>query len=219
MKIKGIIFDLDGTLLNTLEDLGDSVNELLLRYNLSIHSIESYKKFVGNGVDVLIKRAFPEHILEKLNIKILVKELRDIYSQRLTKKTTVYNGISELLDYLTESGVCLNVLSNKPDYETKLLINYYFNNYKFNIIMGANDIFPKKPCPDAPLYIARENRITPQEIICLGDSDVDMQTAKNANMYAIGATWGFRDKYELLKNGADFIINSPVELIHILKRL
>lgn len=218
MAIKAVVFDLDGTLLNTIDDLTFSVNELLQQYSLPIHTADNYKKFVGNGIDTLIKRAFPSSFIKSTNVDKLTSELKEIYLSHLTDRTKPYEGIETVLDTLTKQNILINVFSNKPDRETNLLIKHYFSNYNFKFVIGASERFPKKPAPDALFFISNELKIACEDFVYIGDSDVDMITANNANMIAVGALWGFRDKKELINNGAKFLISKPLELLDIIKR-
>jgi len=216
MNIKAVIFDLDGTLLNTLDDLADSVNELLDKYNFPPHPVDNYKKFVGNGAEMLIKRSIPENSTDKTDLKKITKELREIYTGRLIKKTKPYDGIYNMLDELHKKYVPLNILSNKPDKETNMLIDHFFKKYRFKFIMGASEKFAKKPDPSGALFISSGLNIKPESFAYLGDSDVDMQTANNAGMFPIGVLWGFRDKEELLSGNAQKLLSNPMELIDFL---
>ncbi|MBN2545219.1 MAG: HAD family hydrolase [Spirochaetes bacterium] len=216
MIIKAVIFDLDGTLLNTLDDLADSVNELMNKYDFPVHPIENYKKFVGSGAEMLVKRAIPKNLTDKIDIKNLTKEVREIYSKRLLNKTKPYDGIYNMLDELQKRYLPLNVLSNKPDRETNILVEHFFKKYNFQNVIGASDRFPKKPEPAGALFISAAINIIPQSFAYLGDSDVDMETANNAGMFPIGVLWGFRDKGELLTNNAQKLLSNPMELIDFL---
>ncbi len=216
MNIKALIFDLDGTLLNTLDDLADSVNELLDKHNFPVHGTDKYKKFVGNGIEMLIKKAIPENIIDKINIKQLLLELREIYSEKLIIKTKPYDGIYNMLDELVKKSVPLNILSNKPDKETNMLADHFFKKYRFKFVLGSSEKFARKPDPSAALFISSRLNIKPENFAYLGDSDVDMQTAKNAGIFPIGVLWGFRGEKELISSGAQKILSNPMELIDFL---
>lgn len=216
MTYGGAIFDLDGTLLDTLEDLANSMNAVLRKHGLPEHETEKYKYFVGNGMDTLVRRALtPKHDEEKL-AKICLAELHAEYGRRWNEKTQPYTGINALLDALYAKGVRLSVLSNKADSFTKMIIERYFGAGRFHFVYGAREGVPKKPDPGSALEIAELSGIPPAEYLYLGDSGVDMQTATAAGMYAVGAAWGFRDEEELIKNGAKTLIKQPSELLALL---
>lgn len=214
MNYKSIIFDLDGTLLNTLDDLTESVNFALSRNNYPLHTSKNIVNFIGDGAFELVSRAMPE---EKRIISNHVIELVEIfekhYNQNFTIKTKPYHGIIELLDKLPEFDIIINILSNKPDFFTKELVKYYFGKYNFNEVMGENNEFPRKPEPDSALEIAKRNNVTPNKFIFVGDSGNDILTAKRAGMKSVGVSWGYRSKENLINAGAEIIIDNPLELI------
>jgi phosphoglycolate phosphatase len=211
MKFEAVIFDLDGTLLNSLGGIADAMNTLLERLGYSTHPLEAYKYFVGNGVSEMVKRALPEVIREKSDIKKRVTDYRDIYHTTWQKNSPHYEGIPELLDALSQKNIKLAVLSNKSDDFTKRMVSTLLPDWKFEAVMGAQPGIPEKPDPYAALKIAEMINIAPADIIFMGDSGVDMQTAARANMYPVGVLWGFREAEELLANGAKKLINHPME--------
>ncbi len=213
-----IIFDLDGTLLNTLDDLADSVNELLSNYNFPIHPVNNYKYFVGDGVQILIQRALPRDKVEnKKQLEKLINEYKIIYRSRMFLKTKPYEGIADLLAELNKRLIPISVLSNKPHQETVMIIEKMFKNIKFEIIMGATDEISKKPNPSNALFISNKLMIKPDLFLYIGDTAIDMITAKNAGMIGVGVTWGFREREELEENGAKIIIDKPEEILNFLK--
>ena len=211
MKFEAVIFDLDGTLLNSLEGIADAMNVLLERLGYSTHPSEAYKYFVGDGVTEMVRRALPEAICEKSDIKKLVTDYREIYHTTWPKKSPPYEGIPELLDALSQKNIKLAVLSNKSDDFTKRMVSKLLSLWEFEIVMGAHPGIPEKPDPYAALKIAEITGIAPTNIIFVGDSGVDMQTAAMANMYPVGVLWGFREADELLANGAKHLIKHPME--------
>ena len=215
MKFEAVIFDLDGTLLNSLEGIADAMNVLLERLGYSTHPLETYKYFVGDGVTEMVRRALPEVIREKSDIKKLVIDYREIYHTTWPKKSPPYEGIPELLDALTQKNKKLAVLSNKSDDFTKRMVSKLLSLWEFEIVMGAQQGIPEKPDPYAALKIAEITGIAPSNIIFMGDSGVDMKTAARANMYSMGVLWGFREAGELLANGAKKLIKHPIELLNI----
>lgn len=217
VNYSGIIFDLDGTLLDTLEDLANCMNAVLGRHGLAGHEQEKYKYFVGNGMEMLVRRALtPAHDEENL-ARICLQELHAEYGRRWNETTKPYTGITALLEALESRGIGMSVLSNKADSFTRLMIDHYFQAKRFQIIYGAREGIPKKPHPGAAQEIARLSGIAPEKYLYLGDTGVDMQTATAAGMYAIGVTWGFREEAELLETGAKTIVHHPLEVLALLE--
>lgn len=218
MSYSGVIFDLDGTLLNTLDDMADSVNSILEKHGFPIHDVEKYKYFIGNGMEKLIRRAVPESILQDEEmVKTCLDEFMREYDRRWDKLTRPYNEINDLMEALDNNGIEMSVLSNKPNNFTRVLIDKFFGLKRFKIVFGARENVPKKPDPTAALEISKLSKIPVEEYLYLGDTGVDMKTANAAGMYAVGVTWGFRKADELLENGAKKIIDNPMELIELIK--
>jgi len=216
VKYKAVIFDLDGTLLDTLEDLADSVNRVLQDKGLPPHPTEAFRYFVGNGAAMLVSRALPP---EKRNDELTadcLEAFRREYNRNWNMKTKPYNGVSELLDALTAKHIEMAVLTNKPQHFAELCIQEFFSGWKFAVILGQRDGVSMKPDPAGPREIIRCLDIPSQDFLYLGDSDVDMRTAVNANMVPIGAMWGFRSEKELREAGAIEVIARPVELLKFL---
>ena len=216
MKKKAIIFDLDGTLLNSLIDIAESVNSVLEKHNFPTHSIDDYKYMIGNGIQVLIKKALPNHI-SKTDFEKYFKEASAVYEQRQTQKSHPYNGIVEMLNSLSNKGIVLNILSNKPDNFTKDVVKHFFNDIDFKIVLGAREGIPKKPAPDAVNEIINTLGFDKQEFMYMGDTSTDMLTAGAANIESIGVTWGYRKVDELLNAGAEHIVNYPIEVLDFFK--
>ena len=212
---KTVIFDLDGTLLDSIEDIASSMNKVLESLQLPTHKIEDYKYFVGGGVDILVENALSNQSKE---IKDEVtKRFKIEYDGKLHSKTLPYDGIYELLDELKKLDINLAVLSNKPHEFTVSYVNHFFKNYNFKEIHGQKKDVPKKPDPKAALDIVKCLDSSCENTYFIGDTKIDMQTAKNANMTAIGVLWGFRDEKELRDFGADFIVSNPLEILKILQ--
>ena len=213
---KTIIFDLDGTLIDSLEDIAVCMNQVLKEKNIPEHKIEDYKNFVGGGVDILVENA-----LDKQTPLELKKEIRDrfkeVYDKQLHAKTLPYEGIYELLDELEKKEYQIGILSNKPHKFTVEYANSLFSKYKLKEVHGQKEHIEKKPNPKAAIDIANSFETNCEEIYFVGDTKVDMQTAKNAKMIAIGVLWGFRDEEELVSNGADFIVEKPQDILNIIK--
>lgn len=217
MDIKVIIFDLDGTLLNTLDDLADSTNFALSEFNYPTRSKEEISTFVGNGVAKLIERAIPDG-KHNPNFNKCLEIFKQHYSINKYNKTAPYNDIINLLTELKEKNYKIAVVSNKFDLAVKELCQKYFPNL-IDIAIGENEAagINKKPAPDTINLVLEQLELTSNQAIYVGDSDVDILTAKNSNMPCISVTWGFRDKKFLLENDAKIIINNPKEIIDYLK--
>jgi phosphoglycolate phosphatase len=216
MKYKAVIFDLDGTLLDTIEDLGDSMNSVLEKHGYPVHDLKAYKYFVGNGMRNLVLRALPEDRRDSASVDQGLIEMRGEYSRRWAEKTRPYPGIPALLDALTEKGMKLAVLSNKLDKFSKDIVKKLLPDWSFYPVYGEREGVPIKPDPAGALEIAEILGLNPEEFLYLGDTGIDMKTAAAAGMYAIGVLWGFRDAEELEKNGANTIIADPLEVLKLL---
>jgi phosphoglycolate phosphatase len=216
MGYSGVIFDLDGTLLNTLDDLANSMNNVLKEHGFPPHAVAKYRYFVCNGLEKLVQRALPPETQDQKMVELCVLELEKEYGERWQELTRPYEGIDELVDQLASMEIRISVLSNKPDQFTKIIIDKYFGLNHFNYVIGSRIGIPKKPDPFSALEIARLSKISPSDYLYLGDSGVDMKTANAAGMYAVGATWGFREVDELLENGSKALISSPLELVKLL---
>ncbi|MGJ0310919.1 HAD family hydrolase [Aliarcobacter cryaerophilus] len=212
---KTVIFDLDGTLLDSIEDIASSMNKVLESLQLPTHKIEDYKHFVGGGVDILVENALSNQSKEIKDE--VIKKFKIEYDGKLHSKTLPYDGIYELLDELKKLDINLAVLSNKPHEFTVSYVNHFFKNYNFKEIHGQKKDVPKKPDPKAALDIVKCLDSSCENTYFIGDTKIDMQTAKNANMTAIGVLWGFRDEKELRDFGADFIVSNPLEILKIIK--
>lgn len=216
MKYSAVLFDLDGTLLDTLKDIADSVNSALGRLDFPQHEIEAYKYFISGGREALAIHALPEHHRNKDTVDKLITYITEEYSQRWADYTQPYQGVSDLLDALTGIGIKMTILSNKPHNLTELMVSKLLSRWRFELVVGALPSVPKKPDPTAALQIAQQLNIRTREFLYLGDSDVDMKTATAADMYPVGALWGFRTADELLAGGARALIQQPVDLLHLL---
>jgi len=216
MNFKGVIFDLDGTLVNSIEDLADSMNSVLQQKDFPVHEIQAYKYFVGNGLRNLVKAALPETHHNETTINSCFDRMVETYSNNCFNKTAVYQGIPDLLDALVLRDLKLAVFSNKADELTKKIVQALLPNWNFEAIIGFTTETLKKPNPQVPKQISYTMGIRAENVLYVGDSGVDMQTANNAGMYAVGALWGFRTKEELAVNGAKYFLNRPLDLLQIL---
>ena len=213
--IKAVIFDLDGTLLNTIDDLANSVNFMLKQFEFPTFSVDEYKYKVGNGMRKLIERALPETHSSNEQIEKSLKVFMDYYNEHKNDNTAPYEDIIDLLNELKIKGIKLAVATNKAHISAKPLIENTFPHI-FDEITGQKENVPTKPNPQIVFEILKNLNVTPDECLFVGDSGVDMQTAKNANIKAVGVLWGFRKKDELLNSGADETISSPLELLNFI---
>lgn len=217
--IQLVIFDLDGTLLNSVADLGQATNVALKMHNLPTHELDCYKYFVGNGVSKLIERAVPEEMRTESFLAEVKADFMNYYMEHKTMLTKPYNGIPELLTYLQSEGIKIAVASNKFIAGTQALISHYFKQFNFAAVLGQREGIPAKPNPSIVNEILSATGVDKKDVLYLGDTSIDMQTAKNAGVLAIGVSWGFRTKQELLDNGANLIIDHPSELVTQIKML
>lgn len=211
MKVQACIFDLDGTLLDTLKDLANSVNEALACYHQPVHSIEDIRCYVGNGVRRLMHRALPKTISDDLFEEIFEKFL-EIYAREKAHYTKPYDGILPLIQVLQDKEMRCAVLSNKNDDAVAALCEQYFPDC-FEVVQGMQPGIAPKPAPDALLMICERMGISVEEAIYIGDSEVDVATARAADMRLIAVSWGFRSEETLREVGAKEIIHSPRELL------
>lgn len=215
MSIKGIIFDLDGTLIDSLEDLADSMNSALIRFRYPVHDISAYRYFVGNGVRELVKAALPESARDEQTVTECQRLMREAYGANCLNKTKPYDGILGLLGELQAGGIKLSVLSNKADDFTQKIVKALLPAY-FDMVLGLRTGANRKPDPSGALEISEEMGIIPGNMMMVGDTPGDIQTAKNAGMISTGVLWGFRTRDELIDAGAEYLLNSPRELMDIL---
>jgi phosphoglycolate phosphatase len=213
INFKGVIFDFDGTLADTLEDLGDSMNRVLTTRGFPEHEYESYKLFVGRGLENLVKYALPQDYRIPEIIAPALNDMKEDYINNCLIKSRLYDGIPDLLDDLTRRNIKLSVFSNKASDILKKMTDNLIGNWSFEKIIGTSPEIPKKPDPEGALLICREMNILPEEMIYLGDSGVDMITAAAAGIFSVGVLWGFRSEKELRENGAKKLIARPMDLL------
>lgn len=212
--VKAVIFDLDGTLLNTLEDLQDAVNHALAEYHMPLRTLEEIRSFVGNGIDKLMERAVPEGKAHP-DFDAALACMKAYYAVHCKDKTCPYEGILPLLEELRKRGMKLAIVSNKTDAEVKVLSKEYFGDY-FIASIGEMAGVDKKPAPDTALKALEELGVSKEQAVYVGDSDVDVKTAQNAGLRNIAVTWGFRSRSFLEKQGAEEFIDSPMELLEFI---
>lgn len=217
MPYQAVLFDLDGTLLDTLEDLAVSMNAALATLGYPPHPVEAYRWFVGDGMRNLAKRVIPPEQHEEALLRRVVDQMWVEYSARRGATTRPYPGIPEMLDALAATDLKLAILSNKPDALAKQVVAEKLGAWTFAPVYGARDGVPIKPDPRAALAIADELGVAPAEVLYVGDTNTDMQTAVAAGMPAVGAVWGFRTAEELTAAGAEYLIETPLELLRLLE--
>ena len=213
---QAIIIDLDGTLLNTLADIAESVNRMLTEYHFPVHPIEAYKFFIGNGWKILVTRALPEDRRSEQIIAECVTRSRNVYRDNWNRQTRLYEGIPELLDNLAKRRFPLAVLSNKPHDFMLKCVDWYLNKWKFNALIGQSDDFPLKPDPASALEVSRQIDLPPSAFLFIGDSADDVKTAEAAGMHSVGVTWGFRGKKELVEAGCRTLVDHPLDILSLL---
>lgn len=209
--MKAFIFDLDGTLIDSLEDLADAVNLMLAERGYPQQPLKVFPLYIGEGVHNLVERALPREAQSKIDE--CVADYQRFYGETWDKKTKPYEGILEALQELREYGYKIGVLSNKPHEFTLKCCEHFFPEDTFDLVLGARDDVPRKPDPAGALEIAQAFEVEPAECFYIGDSGIDMQTARNAGMSGIGVLWGFRDEAELRENRARFIVAKPADLV------
>lgn len=213
MKTKAVLFDLDGTLTNTLNDISSAMNRALRLHGLPEFPVDAYRYLVGDGAKKLAERA----VRDRQELAEQVRQTYQAYYETHALVTTQpYAGIPELLAALRARGLTLCVLSNKPDADTKNVVRHFFPEVDFGLVRGQVEGVPVKPDPAGAFAVAEALGISPEEFLYLGDTSVDMTCARRAGMHPVGVLWGFREEEELRASGAEFIIRTPMEAINCL---
>lgn len=216
MKFDAVIFDLDGTLLDTLDDIAAAANSVLAAVDKPTYPAAAYKELVGDGLAMLFQRAIPE-CERRMELKEeCMRRFEAAYLDCWNNRSKPYDGIHDLLRILNERSVSISVLSNKADVFTKLCVQHYFADIRFAHILGQSDVFPRKPDPSSARWLTKKLAVNVDRIAYVGDTNTDMKTAVGAGVYAIGVTWGFRPKSELLAAGAKQICNDVSQLTELL---
>jgi phosphoglycolate phosphatase len=210
--LKGAIFDLDGTLVNTLEDIADTMNTVLQQGSMPIHPTEKYKYLVGEGIFELTKKVLPPEQWSEENARVFVQKFRALYDQTWHDKSLPYPRIIKMLETLDKTGIKLGVLSNKPDSFVQKIVGWFFPEIHFVGVSGEVTGIPAKPDPRLALDIAGKMNLKNEEIIFVGDSGIDIQTGLNAGMVSVGVSWGFRPVAELISTGASLVVDTPAEI-------
>jgi phosphoglycolate phosphatase len=214
MRFDAVLFDLDGTLADTLDDIAASVNWALERNAVDPHPPDAYRELVGEGVGRLVERALP---VERQDLHgAVLEDLRAHYTEHMLDRTAPYPGIPELLDEIRRRDLPMAVLSNKPEVATRWMVERLFSAWPFAAVRGERPGVPHKPDPAAALEIASAIGVEPARVLYLGDTRTDMETAVAAGMFAVGALWGFRDRAELVAHGAAAIVEHPREVLGLI---
>lgn len=213
MRYKLVVFDLDGTLVNSLTDLANAVNFGLEKVSLPAHNVDEYKDFVGNGRDKLIERAMGDKGAD-VALKNTVKSYFDkYYTEHCNDNTTAYDGCAELLMNLDKNRIMTAVLSNKPDEFVDAILRKIYPDHHFTLAWGRKPQFPEKPNPASLNAIIRELGVQNHECLYIGDSNVDVYTARNASVDVLGVDWGFRGREELVAAGAGVVVSNASEIM------
>lgn len=211
MKYELAIFDMDGTILDTLDDLKNSLNFALKENGFPERTRDEVRSFIGNGVTVLVKRALPQNASDEDRNKVL-ETFHPHYKKHCADNTRPYEKITEVIGKIREKGIKTAVVSNKEHYGVVLLCEKYFNGL-FDAAVGSTDKVRRKPAPDTVNAVLKDLNVSPEKAVYIGDSDVDVMTAKNAGTDCISVSWGFRTKEFLKENGATEIVSDPTELL------
>ncbi len=212
MDIKGVIFDLDGTLVHTIDDIAGAANIMFARHGLPEHDMAYYLKWIGNGAVKFIELAFGKPI-EQEQLMAYVKEFKEIYGQNLHNRSRVYDGIPDVLDMLTEAGIKISILSNKPHLLTQKVATFYLSQWNFSPVYGQRDEVPRKPDPAAAFEIAELMELEPGQVLFVGDSNNDILTAQAAGMIPLAVSWGYGRLESEAVEGNYSIIDQPSELL------
>jgi phosphoglycolate phosphatase len=217
MLFKAVLFDMDGTLVDSVDDVADSMNIVLSKHDLPDHPVKNYINWIGDGMENLVISALPKNYRKSKFIKECLSEMKTTYSEMWLNKTHLFSGIAELLSALRENNIKLAVLSNKPHTFTKEIADKLLSQWKFDAIMGLKEGHFRKPDPTSALEISKQIKVVPSNFIYVGDSSTDIKTAINAGMLPVGVSWGYRTTDSLIKSGAKFVINTPEELLSLIR--
>ena len=216
MRIKAIIFDLDGTLIDSIPDIADAANRVMANHDFPVHDPSCYVEWIGNGALKLLQRAVPVDIRDK-DLNEILKEYLEIHTGNCTNKTRLYTGIDKILNHANEQNISISILTNKPHVVTRKVCEKYLSNWKFDFILGQMQGFPKKPDPGRAMEIAGNLNFSTDEMLFIGDSDTDMKTGVAAGMVPVGVTWGYGSRDSLISAGTKHLMNDTKELLEFLK--
>ena len=213
---QAVLFDLDGTLLDTLQDIALTMNTVLIENGLPTHSMDEYRIMVGSGMRDLVTKALPEQSRQETSIEYHLGKMQERYGAQWNVHSRPYDGIDRLLDAIDRLGLKKAVLSNKPDRFTKICVEELLSQWQFDVVMGHHDGIVHKPDPSGALLVSQLLGVQPHSILYIGDSGIDMLTATASGMYPLGVLWGYRPEEELTASGAARIVSSPDDIIDLL---
>lgn len=213
LEFHAAIFDLDGTLLDTIEDLASAMNHTLESYGFPALPISHHKSAVGNGVKKYAERSIPKDALCDVLLDEFTLKMKKFYQENSMVHTKPFDGIFPLLDKMQEKGILLNVLTNKVDSFAKEMVAHYFKDYDFKLVIGEKQGFPKKPNPRMANFILGNLGVTPCKAVFIGDSIYDIQTGRNAGLFTVAAAWGYQPKEMLLKENPSLLSDTPFDLL------
>jgi len=216
-NIRAIIFDFDGTLVDSIEDIADSINFVFHKNQIPVHPVSDYRKWIGDGLLSLMERATNHVQISAEKFHSLTFEAKNYYADHCLTKTCMYEGIADLLNQISKQKISMNILSNKPHAMTVQMVDALLNNWKFDYIFGQREKVEKKPDPAAANEIASLLKISPHEILFIGDSTNDILTAQNAGMIPLGVTWGYGKEDEIKAYAKFFILNKASDVLKYLK--
>ena len=216
MRFDAVLFDLDGTLLDTLDDIADAANAVLSTRGYPTHPVDAFRFFVGEGARTLVYRVLPANVRDDATVDRMYAEFRREYALNWNAKTRPYDGIPEMLDGAVGRGLKIAVLSNKPDDFTRKCVSELLPRWTFDAVLGHHDGIRPKPDPAGALSVARGLGVPPEQILYVGDSSIDMRTAVASGMFPLGVLWGFRTRDELEMSGARLVIEKPGDLLVLL---
>lgn len=218
--IDTVIFDLDGTLFDTIDDIGDANNRMLKIHGFPQHQVSDYVGWIGNGAKKLVYESLPEEArIDDTFVNACLDEYNLIYSENLWNKSKIYDGMAEVLDYLSQEGIKIAINTNKPQPHTDMIVSKWFSKWDFKLVIGQSGIFPKKPDPAGAEHILSSINGRAENTVFIGDSMVDMNTAKNGKMIPLGVSWGY-DLSANEQNNQDFsLVNNPISIIEFIKGL
>ena len=217
MNYKAVVFDLDGTLVDSAADLGNAVNRVLKAHGFPVHDISRYQDFIGSGAEMMVKRALPDNSREDSILKECLSEFMNDYNENFDVDTVLYDGIPELLDHLSDKSIILTLLTNKPEQITLKLSESLLSVWDFKVVMGSSEGIPKKPDPTGAKLLLEKIGIQGSQTVYFGDSGIDMKTAVSSGMLPVGVLWGFRDREELETSGAKYIIEKPLDILEMIE--
>ncbi len=210
MEIKAVIFDLDGTLIDSIEDIADANNQMLSEFGFPEHEVKEYIKWIGNGARLLVEASLPPKERGE-DITIYLNKYKERYQKNIHNKTKLFSGIDKVLDMLTEQGIPMAINTNKPQALTDVVVDFYFKKWQFKNVIGHSNAFPRKPDPKGALHFAKQVNCNPGEVLLIGDSVVDIQTAQAAGMVPLGVSWGYGRPG--IEGNTIKVVNSPNEIL------